>query len=443
VQEHGDARLGVHAHNLLGLVHADLGRLEASLAMHERAMECAAASGIPDLALVVVTNLAGRWLALGERADASGERAEALSAWGRALDAYASARALCEAHQLEHGSPHVLATHGATLFRLGREEEALAVFCRQREIAERTRDWTSLGYAARYLAQLHRGRGDLTAARAALADGIAAMEAIGARTRLVDLHEMASLMEESAGRFAEALAHHKAFHALHVACAVERAELRARLLAVRLDTERALAEARAARGRAAALQEAHTSLTRRAEEDRRAARTDALTGVANRRHLDEELARLFERARAIQEPLAVAIVDADHFKRVNDDFSHATGDTVLRCLAGILAETLGPNALCARYGGEEFAVGLPGADVAVAVTLLERLRAAVEGFSWGAVASGLRVTVSVGVVSANATHDAADALSRADEVLYRAKRTGRNRVCVAGNHRTIAPKAMD
>lgn len=437
---HGDPRLGVHANNLLGLVHADLGRLESSLAMHERAMEFATASGSPDLELVVVSNLAGRWFALGERADEAGERDEALAAWGRAVDMYEVARALCADHHLEHGSPHVLATHGATLFRLGRGDEALAVFRRQREIAGRTHDWSSLGYAARYLALLHRGRGNLAAARAALAEGISAMEAIGGRARLAELHEQAAALEESAGRFAEALAHHKAFHALHVACAVERAELRARLLAVRLDTERALAEARAERGRAAALQEANASLARRAEAERRAARTDALTNIANRRHLDDELPRLFERARAAREPLAVALVDADHFKRVNDDFSHAAGDAVLRRVAALLAGALGPGALCARYGGEEFALALPGADAARALAEVERARAAVERFDWASIAPGLRVTVSAGVADAVLAPDAAAALARADEALYRAKRTGRNRVCLAGGSRVSVPR---
>lgn len=132
-------------------------------------------------------------------------------------------------------------------------------------------------------------------------------------------------------------------------------------MAVRLDTERALADAEAQRRRACDLADAHARLQAQADRWRQEARIDPLTGLANRRTLDAEAARLHARARADGRPMGVILMDLDHFKAINDGHSHAVGDAVLRRLGELLRAQARPADLVARYGGEEFAVLLPDA----------------------------------------------------------------------------------
>jgi len=160
----------------------------------------------------------------------------------------------------------------------------------------------------------------------------------------------------------------------------------------------------------------------------RQAREDALTGLANRRRVDEAIGAYFSESQRSGRPLGYTLMDIDFFKRINDKFSHATGDAVLRELGAILREHQRPGDLAARLGGEEFICILAGSDLAGARTFCERIRIAIEGHDWAAIAPGLQVTVSMGVVVWNGEESYSRMASRADELLYRAKNGGRNRV---------------
>jgi len=168
---------------------------------------------------------------------------------------------------------------------------------------------------------------------------------------------------------------------------------------------------------------------------RRMAEVDGLTGVCNHRHFRTLLARETERARQLSQSLALVMVDVDHFKRVNDDHGHPVGDAVLRHVAGLLARRVRRSDVVSRYGGEEFAILLPGSDAAAAARLAEELRAGLASGSGhdGDSPSPVPVTASFGVASIPA--DAAtetELVEAADRALYRAKRSGRNRVERAG-----------
>lgn len=161
----------------------------------------------------------------------------------------------------------------------------------------------------------------------------------------------------------------------------------------------------------------------------RQARSDPLTGVLNRRGLEERLRLAVAAARRGHRPLAVAMLDADYFKRVNDQFGHEIGDAVLRRLADTLKSRLRTSDAVARLGGEEFIAVLPDTDQAGALALAESLRAAVEAHVDPLYGS---ITVSIGVaVGLGPETDGAVLLRCADEALYRAKAGGRNRVCAA------------
>lgn len=160
--------------------------------------------------------------------------------------------------------------------------------------------------------------------------------------------------------------------------------------------------------------------------------TDPLTGLANRRRLEESLRHEWQRARRTRAPLSVAMVDIDHFKRYNDLHGHREGDRCLERIATQLDRTVRDTDLVARYGGEEFAVVMPDTGAAAAREVAERIRLAV-----GELAEPLTpqqmVTVSAGVATlVDADRQSTDWLiERADTALYQAKRTGRNRVCSA------------
>jgi len=158
-------------------------------------------------------------------------------------------------------------------------------------------------------------------------------------------------------------------------------------------------------------------------------RTDALTGLANRRAFDQRLAEEVSRAERHQVPLALLVIDVDHFKSYNDLYGHPAGDACLREVASVLRECAArPIDLAARLGGEEFALLLPHQGSADAMQVAERCLRAVEaaGITHAGSPVGPNVTVSVGV--ATSSQKAATLFAAADAALYRAKRQGRRRV---------------
>jgi diguanylate cyclase (GGDEF)-like protein/PAS domain S-box-containing protein len=155
---------------------------------------------------------------------------------------------------------------------------------------------------------------------------------------------------------------------------------------------------------------------------------DALTGVFNRRHVEDVLGKEVERAERHARPLAVAILDADHFKRINDTHGHQTGDEVLRAISDRCRKTLRANDVLGRYGGEEFVIVFPETRLEEAGAVAERLRVAVAGSPISVGDGRLGVTVSIGLAAHAPGQDAGALLHRADAALYTAKQSGRNLV---------------
>jgi diguanylate cyclase (GGDEF)-like protein len=159
------------------------------------------------------------------------------------------------------------------------------------------------------------------------------------------------------------------------------------------------------------------------------AMTDALTGIANRRHIEELARQALAHAAAHGEPLCVLVLDVDHFKTVNDAFGHAVGDQVLVRVAQACRQTLRRFDMLGRMGGEEFLIVLPDTSPEVALQIAERLRRKVESLPLGNLAPGLQVTASVGAAMADhEADDLSELIRRADTAMYRAKDAGRNRV---------------
>ena len=158
--------------------------------------------------------------------------------------------------------------------------------------------------------------------------------------------------------------------------------------------------------------------------------TDALTGIANRKHFDERLRAALDEADRQRGEASLVVLDIDHFKGFNDTYGHLTGDAVLRLIAAVMREKVTGRATLARFGGEEFGIILPDLGVEAARAVAERVRTGVmvrelvkrsTGESLG------KVTVSLGVAGCRPGDTAVTLLERADQCMFAAKRAGRNR----------------
>ncbi len=174
---------------------------------------------------------------------------------------------------------------------------------------------------------------------------------------------------------------------------------------------------------------AHKKLKRREEEIRALSQTDQLTGIANRRRLEEVIAASYARVRRYGGTFALAMADIDHFKSVNDEFGHDVGDTALRTFAHVLRGQVRETDLAARFGGEEFIVLMPETDVERALQCAERIRTQFEQETIPPIPRPL--TASFGVTTLEPNDTVMSLFKRADNALYTAKDSGRNRVVIA------------
>ena len=176
-------------------------------------------------------------------------------------------------------------------------------------------------------------------------------------------------------------------------------------------------------------------------DTRRRAMTDALTGILNRSSFDTEIARAAQEARKSREHLSLLMVDIDHFKQFNDTFGHQVGDKVLALTAATLNECTKGQDIAARYGGEEFAVVLPRTDLRGAAMVGETVRKRISEKELVNRSTGKnlgRITVSVGASNLLHGEELAEFVERADQALYLAKRSGRNRVATQDDVRADA-----
>ncbi|BFU44751.1 GGDEF domain-containing protein [Krasilnikovia sp. MM14-A1004] len=257
------------------------------------------------------------------------------------------------------------------------------------------------------LARARRGLGEVERAQEGLDACRALCTELGLHALLVQVHQEQADLHAARGDNPAAYAELKVFFAAREALRSQEREAQAQARQAMFETSEAREQA---------------------EQFREQARRDPLTGLHNRRYVDEELPELV----ALDPGMSLAIADIDHFKRINDRLSHDTGDQVLVRVATLLETGLAaavPEGFVARLGGEEFLLALPATPVDDATAILDDIRRAIGGHDWHDLTGGLPVTVSIGVADVSESRSAA--LSTADRNLYAAKREGRNRV-IAG-----------
>ncbi|MEX2246039.1 MAG: sensor domain-containing diguanylate cyclase [Dehalococcoidia bacterium] len=192
----------------------------------------------------------------------------------------------------------------------------------------------------------------------------------------------------------------------------------------------------------ARLEELNERLQESTRIEHHLARTDALTGIPNRRCVEEVLTAECERASREGVPLSISMADVDYFKDINDAHGHESGDDVLRRIAALARECIGAGRIAGRYGGDEFVFIMPGMDLDAATALMGEVRETVEGHAfWLGAGCSARTTVSFGVVQATPGASPEELLRLADAALYDAKHRGRNRVVARGGETPVRDAA--
>jgi diguanylate cyclase (GGDEF)-like protein len=279
------------------------------------------------------------------------------------------------------------------------------------------------------LGRLHRLLGDLTAAQVTLTSALVLSEGSRPMERADVLHELVAVHEDG-GDLSAALETHRQYHEAVMEQRDQAAERRGILVNAQLDVDRVRQAHDQTRQHAAELAAMNRSLAHDASHD-------ALTGLLNRRGLGPVLD-----SRDGEADLAYVVADLDLFKAVNDQHSHPIGDEVLRRVSQIMTACLRLGDVVARVGGEEFVLVLRHCPPADALAACERIRIMVAAHPWEDLSPGLRVTMSMGGVSAGPQDDAASLAARADSALYEAKRRGRNQVAFIPPPEAFVPEPV-
>ncbi|NCT89616.1 diguanylate cyclase [Cellulomonas sp. APG4] len=315
---------------------------------------------------------------------------------------------------------------GETLIKLARARLATGDADGAQEVIDEARGLTSLVDTTHFRlgltatqGRVHRLRGDLEAAARSLETGLAAAAADLRPFERIDLLNELVALHEQRGAYAEALQAHRRLFSSTLELRDEVAETRARAVNARLDLERARAATEVERLRAERLEIDNKRLAYEATHD-------ALTGLLNRRGFDAALAVRLADERAY---VACLIGDLDHFKELNDTYSHMVGDEVLRRVARIVAGAVRGTDVVARIGGEEIAVLLDedrGPENVVAIC--DRIRRGVRDHDWATIAEDMHVTISIGAATRLPGETAEELHGRADAHMYAAKAAGRDRI---------------
>lgn len=459
----GEAELRMEVLRVIAIAGSELGRFEQALKAAEELMQLASRRADADAPLkaalamaVCFERMGDSWQAMRLLSQALAEHGgkgsgPVLMSVGNAVCTICATIALllrdCDSEDerqevLERGREA-----GELALRLAEgQSNAVPLLCTQINLAEVLIAQGELARAAallppardaakRHGLRLHAYVGESNLAEVLLrqGQGLAALNAIDALLSEMGTEvpsAMASKANEIAyrackalGDFERALQHFERHERLQRAALTQQLRSQSNLLVTR-------SEERSARVQAAEAQQEAQRQRKEAERFAADAERDPLTQLGNRRHLEHRMAELLPRLEREGRHVALAQIDVDHFKKVNDDHGHAAGDAVLVALAQRLTRNSRAADVLIRHGGEEFVVVLPDTPTEIAIEVCERLRAQAESMLV-ALPDGrsLKITVSIGL-SVSPPHELATLLRQADEALYAAKRAGRNRLCL-------------
>lgn len=427
-----DANAAAYAFNNIGSVLAEIGDLPHALENYERGLELNLQTN--DRALESTFHLdIGRTLAqLGDHS--------------AALDHIRRGLALSQQTGNRNDIGLAQLALGRTYTEQARFPEAESALQEALTTLRHTGDYAGEAETLRALGENHLAQNDPQAAIEFLNQALALAEEHRMTQQRGKIHHQLSLACEQMGNTAAALQHFRTFYESQQRTLGVDTQRRIRQLLSRSEVEQAQRTADLERRKrnelAFALDAAHMSeqrnrelldqLTSQAEMLKQLAREDGLTGIANRRWLDVQFAREVERAARFGHPLSVAMIDLDDFKSVNDTCSHLIGDEALRAVAHLLRDHTRSVDVVGRYGGDEFLVLLVETPLEKAHKVCETIQQAMAEHPWSQMHPALeQLTCSIGLCALGPeTKSPQDLLAEADRLLYGAKDTGKNRLCV-------------
>lgn len=413
-----------------GVLYNQLERDEESLVVYDEALERAQALNDKIRETTILGNLGTSFANL-SRFD------EAERMLRQALD-------LCEVHGLIDFKANNLINLGESLGFLKRFDEALETLNEALILLKTLGKREKIVDCLWQKGIIELAIGDSSQAFETLHQALETAQSLGLRPLEAKIQRTLSDAFERSGHFDQALLYFKGFFDLERVMKDENMEQRLRVFSAQHEVEKLRTESEIQRLRNVelaqaleALEEANLekanlleTLEIQARELEILAMRDPLTGLYNRRHLENTLETEFREAKSSQEPLTVLLFDADDFKRINDTFSHHVGDLVLTEITDLTRINIRTTDIAARYGGEEFVVVMPKTTAQTAHGIAERLRQQIENHDWERIARGLKVTVSIGVADDLSLPDFEKLLSLADARMYQAKNDGKNKVKV-------------
>ena len=416
----------VHALINIGMVYFERGHFQEALDAFSQAQKGEAED---DYTKALLCNHLGRtYLALGHHEQALAHNQESLALMNTLADPL--------------GASYTQDDLAAIYLQLGQTDEAERCLLESLAVKRGAGDSKGEAEVCLQLGGLYLHKGQLEPALDTLHEGLACAQASHAKIEIHKAHQALAEAYKKNRQFREACFHLEKHTQLSKEVFNQESDLRLQGLRVQhevKETEREkelyrlknveLAQAiEALHTLTASLQAANDDKSALLKQLERQAYEDALTGLYNRRHLDETLEQAFAHARRYERPLSVVVCDIDYFKRVNDTFSHQMGDTVLKEVARLLQCGVRQSDTVARYGGEEFVILLPEAPAETARGIIERIRRTIANHSWHTYHPDLTVTISAGLTDDLSAPCHEKLIALADKKLYEAKDNGRNQV---------------
>ena len=418
----GDLEGTFHSLVNTGVLLNELGRFDEAITSLQAALETKALQD-PRHEAHVISNLGVSYAGLGKLKDALRENQKALL--------------LAEEIGNNDVQAKVLVNIADVQGKLGCFDQALAALERALGIVEQLGAREGVVHCLLTAGHIHFNRGAFETARTTLELAAREAQTLGMKALEFEIEEWLAKTHKALGNLGAALEHFERFHHLERAVRDDGIQRQMRAHAAQRELERTRVEADLERLRnvelAQALKELEDANRDKSELVRKLELQvvqDPLTKLYNRRHLETILTSEFSRARKNSRALPVAMLDIDHFKQVNDRFSHQVGDTVLQEVAELIRQSIRTTDIAARYGGEEFVIVLPRTTHVRALAVCERLRRTIAEHDWARIHPELSVTISLGLASSTDVQNSDKLLGLADDKLYEAKGRGRNRVCV-------------
>ncbi|MBY3237395.1 GGDEF domain-containing protein [Rhizobium laguerreae] len=410
------------ATNVIGIIFWYNKQPDRAILMSERSVELARSIGNKIYECWWLINLGGAHSEGGYIAEALGQPGEGRQMLVRALELTEQALDIATETGDSWAARICLGNKAEFHSHLGEHDKALQCMVRYRLFQESSyvRDRQQYLYT---LGQIYNNSGKFEEALSPLLEATELIDAGGSFDSCIQIYLYLSQAYEGLGQFDPALAAHKKYHQAYLRNSAERTQQRARLAEIYYETRRFKEVAETESRRAETLEASYQKLQEQTDILASAVYLDVLTGLYNRKYLDSR----FQELTSEKSAYSIAMLDVDHFKSINDNFSHMIGDRVLSTIGAILRSQLRITDQAVRFGGEEFVVLFAGAPRGAA-DVCEKLRSAIEQWDWSEICNGLHVTISIGVAGTLSAKSPNEILAIADQNLYAAKKSGRNRV---------------